>query len=280
MRISIRLPFEIAIGALVLTYVFIFAMPESLQLEHPAEDCDSASSFSASERTLLLPNEVAPEPPREEPSKRMRWWAEILELLQIPGLRVCLLLFFFAPIALIAKTLVYQYASESFSWEMSNTTWLRVSQAGGASLVTIITLPALTAILHRRGVHARNLDLGVIRGSLFIASVGFAMLWQSKASWMLILALFVCGLSEGLQPSNQGLATSLISREYNARLFTTVAVLETVGKLTGGVLQPTLFSIGRAHHHGSLGINFLTSSAIFLLLLGLTLVAGVKKRDL
>lgn len=94
---------------------------------------------------------------------------------------------------------------------------------------------------------------------------------------MLLLALFVCGLGEGVQPSCQGLATSLVGRGYNARLFTTVAFLETVGKLAGGPIQSVLFSIGRREGRGSLGINFLASSVIFGLLLVLALVMRVRK---
>lgn len=80
-------------------------------------------------------------------------------------------------------------------------------------------------------------------------------------------ALFICGLSEGLEPALQGLATSLIDGVYNARMFTTIAVFETIAKLTGGPLMARLFSIGRSQGgHGSRGFNFLTSSIMFVLL--------------
>lgn len=78
----------------------------------------------------------------------------------------------------------------------------------------------------------------------------------------------MCGLSEGLEPALQGLATSLISEKYYARMFTTFAVLETVAKLIGGPLMARLFSLGRNEggHKGSKGWNYFTSCVIFIIL--------------
>ncbi|KAL9587063.1 MAG: hypothetical protein Q9212_000515 [Teloschistes hypoglaucus] len=280
MRISIWLPFEASIGALALSYVVILAMPESSKLEPH----DNANDEDGTQRPLLpTDSDLTPEvyPPIEaQKASSSHWYSEIRHLLSIPGLRFCFIVFFVSPIALLAKIFVYQHASESFGWDMPNTTWLRVSQAVGASIVTLFLLPILNALLlrrhkhHKQGLRARKLDLAVLRGSFPIAAAGFAILWRAKASWMLVLALFVCGLSEAIQPANQALATAPITKDLNARLFTTAAVLETVGKLAGGPIQSALFSIGRREGHGSLGINFLASSAIFV---GLFLVAMVMR---
>ncbi|KAI4288177.1 MAG: hypothetical protein L6R35_002564 [Caloplaca aegaea] len=284
MRINIWLPFEAAMVALALTFLLILAMPESSKMETPDND-DAVvphrdSGPPTEDHRPLLPtvdSEFIPPAHTPFPPKPSAWYTEIAHLLRIPTLRFCFTVFFIAPIALVAKGFVYQHASESFGWEMSTTTWLRVSQAIGASLVTLFALPTLNALLRRRGLRAQQLDLGVLRGSLLIGAAGFAVLWQAKVSWVLVLAFFICGLSEAIQPTNQGLATSLITKEYNARLFTTVAALETVGKLTGGPFQSVLFSIGRREGHGSLGVNFLASSGIFASLFVLALVVRVKR---
>ncbi|KAL8684510.1 MAG: hypothetical protein Q9224_006305, partial [Gallowayella concinna] len=278
MRISIWLPFEAAMGALALTYILILAMPESSKLDPPESPPTDAFATHPTgrpedEQRPLLPPEpnFAADLSPSKLSKSSSWYTEIHHLLHIPGIPFSFTIFFTAPIALLAKAFVYQHASESFGWEMSTTTWLRVSQALGASLVTIFALPLLNTFIRLQSLRqAQKFDLAVLRGSLLIASVGFAVLWQAKANWTLVFALFICGLSEAIQPANQGLATSLISRDLNARLFTTVAVLETVGKLAGGPLQSRLFSIGRREGQGSSGVNFLASSGIFL---GLAVVA-------
>ena len=282
MRKSIWLPYEAAIGAIALTYLLILAMPESSNLDVP-EDGDPARPTTDhlvddDQRPLLSADaDLVPVSQSQSLHKPSAWYTEILYLLRNSSLRFCFVVFFVAPLALSAKAFVYQHASESFGWDMSTTTWLRVSQGVGASLVTLFALPLLNTFLHRRGLQAQRLDLGVLRGSLLIAGVGFAVLWQARVSWMLLVALFICGLSEAIQPANQGLATSLITRDYNARLFTTFAVLETVGKLAGGPLQSVLFSIGRREGHGSLGINFLASSVIFAVLFVAALLVRVKR---
>jgi len=77
---------------------------------------------------------------------------------------------------------------------------------------------------------------------------------------LIILALFICGLSEGEEPALQGLTTSLIDRAYHARLFTSVAVLEILAKLIGGPMMGKLFSIGKRDGQGSKGICFSVSA--------------------
>ena len=287
MRISIWLPFEVAIGGLTLTYIIILLMPESSKLTPTPSDTTTTSSCLPPEhlppdrQPLIFPRScddnrnTEATPTTTNPST---WYTEIHQLLINPSLRLSLTIFLFTPTALIAKAFVYQHASESFGWEMSSTTWLRFSQALGASLVTLFALPILNTLLHPLTLHqARLFDLAVLRASLLVASIGFAVLWQAKASWMLVLALFICGLSEAIQPANQGLATSFVARELNARLFTTVAVVETVGKLAGGPAQSALFSIGRREGRGSLGVNFLASAVIFLLLLLLAVLVRVRR---
>ncbi|KAI4256948.1 MAG: hypothetical protein L6R42_005936 [Xanthoria sp. 1 TBL-2021] len=278
MRISIWLPFEAAIGALTLTYILILLMPESSKLTPPSDPITTnttSSHLPHDRQPLLSPRSSSNRITAETPPT---WYTEIHHLLHTPSLRLSLTIFLSAPTALVAKSFVYQHASESFGWEMSSTTWLRVSQALGASLVTLFALPILNSLVHPLTLHqARKFDLAVLRASLLVAAIGFAVLWQAKASWMLVLALFICGLSEAIQPANQGLATSFVARELNARLFTTVAVVETVGKLAGGPAQSALFSIGRREGRGSLGVNFLASSGIFLVLLLLAVLVRVRR---
>lgn len=198
MRISIWLPFGVACGLLIVSYLIIWAMPESLR--HQAS---SEPPVVAVIQPVSPTMSGEPQFPEEEPLLRsysetrysdhpaqnpwMAMFREIIALFRVPTLPFVFLLFLMKPIALISKAFTYQFASESFGWEMSQTTWLRVSQAAGSAIVTLIFLPLLSALLIRRGFRARTLDLGAIRGSLCIAVVGFGILWQARASWMLVM---------------------------------------------------------------------------------------------
>lgn len=201
MKISLWLPYEFACGLLATSYIIIWAMPESLKREATNRDViippiqttvpiiDNNESRPLPEIEALLHTHNNSQYPAHAVSSSA-WTStlrEIIALFRIPTLPFVFLLYFLKPIALISKAFTYQFASETFGWEMRQTTWLRVSQAAGSTLVTVALLPLLSTRLIRRGYRAQKLDLEVIRGSLCVAVVGFGMLWQARASWMLVV---------------------------------------------------------------------------------------------
>ena len=52
------------------------------------------------------------------------------------------------------------------------------------------------------------------------------------------------GLGEGLDPALQGYVSALVEKETEARLFTTVAFIDTLGDLSAGPVAGSLYSIG------------------------------------
>ena len=196
MLIRIWLPFAVAIGALTLGLLIIIFMPESLRYHSSSPKspllgaADTLTGTNSGDGTTTPPEQLprgihyrlpVPSPENKE------WWRDIIVLIQMPGLPFCYLLFFFKPLAMISKAFVYQYASYNFQWGLSQTTWLRFSQAGGSSLATVVVLPLLSSVLNRRGLHAQMLDLNVIRVSLLVAVTGFVVLQLSYHSGMLLL---------------------------------------------------------------------------------------------
>ena len=286
MRINIWIPFAIAVACLILSFFVIWAMPESLTLDPvnitPTASVNSSSSLlgdDSRDSFEEVPPQIVAEEEQVVKNAGSESWsktsADIWALLRVSGLPLCLGLSFLRPIAIVSRAFVYQHASESFGWPMSSTTWLRFSQATSSSLATLVLLPLISAYLDRRAFHAKRLDLNAIRLSLLITSIGFAIIWRSEASWVLLVGLFVCGLGEGFEPSVKGLATSLIESSSNARLLTLVTGLEVTAKLIGGPLMARLFSIGRGEEHGSDGICFLASAVALLLLAGIALIAKI-----
>lgn len=196
MLIRIWLPFAVAIGALTLGLLISIFMPESLRHDSSASKspllgaADTLAGTESGEGTVTpaeqLPRGIHDRLPSTSPESK-EWWRDIIVLVQMPGLPFCYLLFFLKPLAMISKAFVYQYASYNFHWGLSQTTWLRFSQAGGSTLATVVVLPLLSSVLNRRGLRAQMLDLNVIRLSLLVAVTGFVMLQLSYYSWMLLL---------------------------------------------------------------------------------------------
>ena len=296
MRVRIWVPFAVAIGSLALSLLLLFFMPESLNhasttqyqdhdpllgpgdiFDNDSDEEEDGALPESAPSAEQLPRGIYDRLPAPAPSKK-EWWRDIVTLLQKPGLPFCYVLFFLKPVAMISKAYVYQYASYNFDWGLSQTTWLRFAQAGGSSIATIMVLPLLSSVLNRKGLRAQHLDINVIRISLLIATIGFLVLQFSFHGWMLLLALFICGLSEGEEPALQGLATSLIDRAYHARLFTSVAVVEIVAKLGGGPMMGKLFSIGRSGEvKGSAGICFSVSAGILFCLMIIAVFQKLKR---
>ena len=289
MSIDIWIPFAIAMGCLVLSFLVILAMPESL-----SADTQFRPDVSSPGSTSPLLNDDQLDPPEDGPQRSSNGqshatnkydgepWSkaltDIISLVRVPGMLFCLGLFFTRPIALLSRTFVYQHSSQSFGWPMSRTTWLRFSEAVSSSLATLVLLPLLSAYFDHKDHHAKRYELNVIRISLFIAAIGFAIVWQSIDNWMMLAGLFVCGLGEGFEPSLKGLATSLSEKSSNAQLLTLVAVLEVVARLIGGPSMAWLFSIGRGgQEYGSDGLCFLASAIIFLLLAIAACIAKVQR---
>ncbi|KAL9130331.1 MAG: hypothetical protein Q9217_001470 [Psora testacea] len=285
MRIRTWVPFVVAVSAYLLGLTVLALMPESLN-----HDAMPKSPLLGPADTVVDPevDEVAPSRPEQLPQsihdrlpgpspQRKEWWRDLVTLLHMPGLPFCYFLYFSKPVAMIAKAFVYQYASYNFHWGLSTTTWLRFSQAGGSTIATIVVLPLLHSVLNRRGLQAQRLDLNVIRISLFVAMIGFILLQFSFHGWMLLSALFVCGLSEGEEPALQGLTTSLIDRAYHARLFTSLTVVEILAKLVGGPLMGKLFAIGKTDGQGSKGVCFSVSAIILFILFMIALLQKPKR---
>lgn len=207
---KIWLPFVVAIGALTLALMIILLMPESLNHPHHLHSKNSQGSPLLGAADAFMPTEASEESPSspehlphrmhdplpDPSSEKQQWWRGIVVLIRMPGLPICYMLFFFKPLAMISKAFVYQYASYNFHWGLSQTTWLRFSQAGGSFLATIAVLPLLSTVLNRRGLQAQKLDLNVIRISLLIAVVGFVLLQLSYHSWMLLLGMSCDGSSK------------------------------------------------------------------------------------
>ena len=286
MSIDIWIPFAIAMGCLALSFLVILAMPESLSSDmlfpHDVTSPGSTSPLLGGDPSEIGSEQIAT---GQSQSKKQfddeRWtkvFADIISMVRVPGMLFCLGLFFTRPIALLSRTFIYQHSSESFGWPMSRTTWLRFSEAVSSSLTTLALLPLLSAYFDQKDHHAKRYELNVIRISLFIAAIGFTIVWQSKDNWMMLVGLFVCGLGEGFEPSLKGLATSLNEKSSNAQLLTLVAVLEVVARLIGGPLMAWLFSIGRGGQEvGSDGLCFLASAIIFLFLAIAACIANVRR---
>lgn len=72
--------------------------------------------------------------------------------------------------------------------------------------------------------------------------------------------MFMWGLGEGIEPPLQGLCVYLVPVEYTARMFTTIARLELLGKVVGSPLMGSLVIVSWKGQVMAEGLCFLLSS--------------------
>lgn len=106
---------------------------------------------------------------------------KVYDLVQRPQLRFCFLAVLLKRMAFSSQTLLYQYVSDVLGVALSNTAWLRVLQAIGATLVTGVGLPLAMQFLMRRGKQSSSsASFYVVQGSLAILVIGFIALWLGR----------------------------------------------------------------------------------------------------
>lgn len=69
-----------------------------------------------------------------------------------------------------------------------------------------------------------------------------------------------CGLGEALEPALQAFLLTSTESHNRARVFTSVALVDTVAELVGGPLAAELLAVGRRDGRPSSGISFLASA--------------------
>nr|POE77997.1 efflux pump ustt [Quercus suber] len=220
--------------------------------EHVIAPCTERESESDEARPLLTdpthasalsaaPSSVASRP--------------ILPVLQQPLAVFAVCGTFIRRLGTMLEYFVPQYASERFNWELRQTTWLRTAFALGAIVSTIAVGPFITVILRNRNFPPRTIDLGLTNASLWILAVAYIGAWGAEFQYQMLL-----GLGEALEPALQGLITTFTDPGNNARIFTFLAVCETVSDLLSGPAIASLLSIGRTPGHPSDGMSFLVVS--------------------
>jgi hypothetical protein len=74
------------------------------------------------------------------------------------------------------------------------------------------------------------------------------------------IAIFACGAGEGVEPSIQGLASSMVMHSQYATLFTTMALLESMGRVIGTPFMAFILRVGRDNQGEPNGLVFIVAS--------------------
>ena len=93
--------------------------------------------------------------------------------------------FFFKKIAFVTESFIFQYASETFQWELRSTSILRVALSGGAVAATLVIWPIVSWHSTRKGYPKQDLSFRTINVSLTTAFISFSGAWLASSKLLL-----------------------------------------------------------------------------------------------
>ncbi|RAO65443.1 uncharacterized protein BHQ10_001455 [Talaromyces amestolkiae] len=177
-----------------------------------------------------------------------------------------LLVFFVATLSRQAMALLLQYATKKYHWSYSKATIL-VSVRGAVNLAAVLViLPFLSRLLLQRAkLDAPRKDLWLSRGTALLLTIGTLLMFSAPSPAILIIGLVAVALGSPLPLTARSLITSLVLPNQVGVLYTSLAVVQSVGILIAGPLLANTFRWGMKLGDTWLGLPFLAASGMFLL---------------
>jgi hypothetical protein len=228
MGYSIYVPFWVAITIDGICLLMLLAWPyqnkkktTSLfdrEEESESTDVDSVSDDSSNANTPLLGSSASPSSfpsspidsntnnHKDDDQKLSTILKTVILLLKHPASRFCFTTYILKRIAFASEGFMFQYASEKFLWPLHQTTWLRVGQASGAILATLVLCPLIMSVFSKNTTTGDNgskrcgrfpahaIDLTIIRSALTILTLSFFAAWKAPSAVFLVIGTTPCPL--------------------------------------------------------------------------------------
>jgi hypothetical protein len=178
-----------------------------------------------------------------------------------------------SPYRVIANALgaiLQQYASNKFDISLANAAYLYSVQAVSATIILFLVLPSFTIYMTKKW-HFDSLQNNILqmRGSLLILAVAYMFEGLAPSLPVLLFALVLETAGTGFQSNLKAIISSLVADNDKGRVFSVLAISETLSVLMAFPTITGLFNAGlhRAGDHTQggatwLGLPFFFSAAI------------------
>jgi len=154
--------------------------------------------------------------------------------------------------------LVQRYVSDRYGWTLADATLLYSIQAVSTTLMLLVILPFMSDQIDRwysLSVLQRNVVL--TRTSLVILAFAYLAIGLAPNIPTMIIGLFVETLATGLPSAMRALAAALVAHEDKGRVYSVLAVAETLSAIVAYPVTAQLFNIGLAKGGGAwLGLPY------------------------
>lgn len=173
-----------------------------------------------------------------------------------------LLTFVSAPFAKQSVDLSVRYISKRFAWKLREAGLLLSLRAFINIILLFAILPLLSKLLMEYfNFSSRRKDLFLSKISIVILGIGGVMI-ASPTIGMTITGLIVWTLGTGFPSLTRSLITTLVDKQHIARLYSMIAVCETLAALISGPMLNGLYSLGINKGGSWIGLPFYCLSVI------------------
>ena len=222
------------------------ALPETLTLSATSEGDILAAHPIAGQHDLFT--NTSPPPAKTSRSIHAELLTSIRALAVIFGDWRMLVLAGLYPVRMMYMALLDllpRYISYRYHWSFASATYLLSLQALGATICLLVLLPVVSDRL------GRTFELGAVQKNVFLARLslgilGLGLLFQGLAPSIpiLICGLLVGTLGVGASSALRALAGSLVDHQDNGKVFTGLAVAETVSMMVAFPAVAWLYNAG------------------------------------
>jgi MFS family permease len=141
--------------------------------------------------------------------------------------------------------LVQRYVSDRYGWTLANATLLYAVQAATTTLMLLTFLPLVSNHIDKRfSLSVLQKNVVMTRASLFVLAVAYTVIGLAPNTAIMVIGMVIETLSTGLPSTMRALAAALVSTEDKGRVFSVLAVAETLSTMIAYPVTAALFNIG------------------------------------
>lgn len=174
------------------------------------------------------------------------------------------------------RNITEQWMSQRYAWPLRITGYILASETFLGSIFLAV-LPAISRFLPRgnsssnRGPSAqRQRQIYIIRGSLFAAAGGVAIIAASDSNRLAFLAaLGIFALGVGFHDALKSYVTGLVDVNSITRLYMCISIVETCANIINGPTWAWIYTVGMSYGARVMPLPFLVCCLLFLGALGL-----------
>lgn len=225
MKFSPWYPILLALLLSLLSSILTFTIPETLDKPSKQPELDQDHTFFTELTTSLR------------------------DLVTIWSDTRLLFLALLAPLRMLSAALdelMQRYVSVRYHWTLANATFLYSIQAGIATMMLFLVLPAISNTIDTRfpKIGSIRKNVCILEPSLILIATGLGIEGFAPTVAVLILGLVVMTLGCGALSSVRSLAGTLVPQEDNGRIFSGLAIAETLGTMVAYPTIAALFNKG------------------------------------